>query len=171
MSVSDLHSKFTFNRAHWLRILQQDHHHHVRSSFFSWWSIKLHQTNSRQKSFMRFLYSLLLGLLECECFLLSFFFCVWATNNEWLCATRSSDDVIFLSLRCGGLHNIVRFLWKLNVRRTIMCFWNLLSRQRNDTRTNKLFWWNFWIFRDEPLGTTPTEVSSSRLYFRANEGS
>ena len=125
MSVSDLHSKFTFNRAHWLCILQQDHHHHVRSSFFSWWSIKLHQTNSRQKSFMRFLYSLFLGLLEFErewCLLLLFFssFCVLlsATNlfisykqpDEWLCATRFDDDVIFLSFRYGGLHDIVRFL-------------------------------------------------------------
>ena len=155
MSVSDLHSKFTFNRAHWLRILQQDHHHHVRSSFFSWWSIKLHQTNSRQKSFMRFLYSLSLGLLEFECewclLLLFFSFCVSSATNlfisnklEWVCATRSGDDVIFLSFRCGGLHDIVRFLWKLNVRRTIMCFWwKLLSRKRNDMRTNKLFRWNF----------------------------
>ena len=79
-----------------------------------------------------------------------FSFCVSSATNlfisnkpEWLCATRFADDVIFLSFRCGGLHDTVRFLWKLNVRRTIICFWNILSRKRNDTRTNKLFLWNF----------------------------
>ena len=157
MSVSDLHSKFTFNRAHWLRILQQDHHHHVRSSFFSWWSIKLHQTNSRQKSFMRFLYSFFLGLLEFECewcLLPSppFFFFLRVISNKavhqqqtWWVVVRYAFrwwcHIFVFSLWWFAWYST--FLWKLNVRRTIMCCCKLLSRKRNDTRTNKLFLWNF----------------------------
>ena len=155
MSVSDLHSKFTFNSAHWLRILQQDHHHHVRSSFFSWWPIKLHQTNSRQKSFMRFLYSLLLGLLEFECeWCLLLLFFLFACHQQQTCS--SATNLSGCALRGSMMMSIFVFsLWWFAWYSTFfveiefqknnygMCFWNLLSRRRNDTRTNKLFWWNF----------------------------
>ena len=107
--VSVLHSMFAFfNNAHWLR-----------SSFFSYWrSVKLHQTN-------RFIRCLCCSLLNVP---FAFFLVAQqqqqqkkSCENHTLRETRSWCH-IFLSFRLCCRHNLVRFMWKSKVKRTIICF-------------------------------------------------
>ena len=133
--VSDLHSMFAFfNNAHWLR-----------SSFFSWRSMKLHQTN-------RFIRCLCCSLLNVPFAFFLVVYTTYAATTKKSCENHTLRETrpwchIFLSFRLCCRHNLVRFMWKLNVKRTIICFEILRSPVRNDTHTKLLFWWNFQIVR------------------------
>ena len=110
MSVSDLHSKFTFNSAHWLCILQQDHHHHVRSSFFSWWSISfIKPTAAKSHSCVS------CTLSSCWDFLnlnvndaFSFFFFLFACHQQQTCSSATNlsgcalRGLVMMSYFCGS---------------------------------------------------------------------